>query len=612
MTGPQPADGAPDPRRPEDGVWRRTSARSLVVAPLRSAVDMLPAILPMVLLALNSGGVGALLLVPAAVLPVVVAVLTWWMTSYRVTSEQFQVRRGVLRRTTLTANLPRIRTVDLSASLLRRLLRLVDLEVSTGADHAIKLTGLLAADAHALRRTLLAHSALAGTTSIADQRQAGPVLEEPATQDPSATQESAGSARRESATQGSASSAVRELARFETSWLILAPLTLSGVAAVGAALAFLAQFGERWAVRTWLWDAAIGAWDSASRMHPLVAFGQASVAALVVVSVLSLISYALRFWGYRLTARDDGTLRVTRGLLTTYHTSLEERRLRGAVLERPLLLRLGQGARARALITGASEGESGSNRASDLLCPPAPRQIAERVIADVLGTEAAMRCALVRHGAAAARRRYTRAAAGAVVLLAVLWVVLAWRGGPPWLFALAALVLPLSPLLAEGRRRELGHALTEDHLVASEGIFPAARSMLRRPAIIGWTLHASWFQRRAGLVTLEATMAAKGGAVRILDVPRPLAVALIAAASPGLVTRYLAPGRTGPAADTPPDTPADSPGDAAGDAPAGATNDASAGATNDAPAGATNDAPAGAADPPGPAAGLIPRAGEGT
>ena len=41
-----------------------------------------------------------------------------------------------------------------------------------------------------------------------------------------------------------------------------------------------------------------------------------------------------------------------------------------------------------------------------------------------------------------------------------------------------------------------------------------------------------------------------------------------------------------------------------GDAPAGATNDASAGATN--------EAPAGAAGPPGPAAGLMPRAGEGT
>lgn len=543
MTGPQPAEGAPDagrpgdlapdPGRPGDGVWRRTSARSLVVAPLRSAVDMLPAILPMVVLAFNSGGAGALFLIPAAVLPVVVAVLTWWMTAYRVTSEQFQVRRGVLRRATLTANLPRIRTVDLSASLLRRLLRLVDLEVSTGADHPIKLTGLLSADGHALRRMLLVHSGQAGRPRMADASPVDPVPEDlDPPHVPEATQEAPDPA------------SVRELARFETSWLALAPLTLSGVAAVGAALAFLSQFGERWAVRAWLWDAATGAWDSASRMHPVVALGQASVAAVVVVSVLSLISYALRFWGYQLTARDDGTLRVTRGLLTTYHTSVEERRLRGAVLERPLLLRAGRGARARALITGASEGESGSSRASDLLCPPAPQRIAEGVIADVLGTEAAMRCALVRHGAAAARRRYTRAAAGAVALLAVLWVVLAWRGGPPWTFALAALVLPLSPLLAEGRRRELGHALTEDHLVASEGIFPAARSMLRRPAIIGWTLHASWFQRRAGLVTLEATMAAKGGAVRILDVPRPLAVELIAAASPGLVERYLTPGRT--------------------------------------------------------------------
>ncbi len=527
----------PDPlsARPSEAVWRRPSARSLVVAPLRSAVDTLPAILPMLVLAFNAGGAGRLLLIPAALLPVLVAVLAWWMTGYRVTSEQFQVRRGVLRRVTLTANLPRIRTVDLSASPLRRVLGLVDLEVSTGADQAISLTGLLASDGHALRRTLLAHS----------ERTPSGAAQEPVTgrEAPSRAEEeepvAATSGDPVAGSKGDPAPVVHELARFRPSWLALAPLTLSGVAMVGAALAFLTQFGEGWALRAWLWDAATDAWDSAQRMHPVVAFGQASVAALVVISLLSLISYALRYWGFRLTRRSDGTLRVARGLLTTYQTSLEERRIRGAVLERPLLVRLGRGARARALITGASEGEGGSSRSSDLLCPPAPARVAEGVIADVLGTDEAMRCALVRHGAAAARRRYTRAAGGALALLAVLWIALAWRGGPPWLFGVTALVLPLSPLLAEGRRRELGHALTRDHLVASEGVLPAARNMLRRPAIIGWAMHASWFQRRAGLVTLEATVAAKGGAVRILDVPRPLAVALIAAATPGLVDRYL-------------------------------------------------------------------------
>lgn len=531
MTGaPSPAGPPPPAAGVGDLTWRRASARSLLVAPLRSAVDMLPAILPMLLVAFNAGGAGRLLLVPAAALPVLVAVLRWWATGYRVTGDQFQVRRGVLRRATLTANLPRIRTVDISASPLRRLLGLADLEVSTGADQAIAVQGLPAPDAHALRRLLLAHSALARTSPAADADAAPPCVPAEWEDPPEAAE-----------LEDPRGRAVRELARFHPSWLALAPLTLSGVAAVGAALAFLAQFGEGLAFRAWLWDAAEGVWDSAQGMHPVVAAGQAGLAAVVVIALLSLITYVLRFWGYRLSRRDDGTLQVTRGLLTTYQTSLEERRIRGAVLERPLLVRLGGGARARALITGASEGGEGSSRASDLLCPPAPRGIAEGVIADVLGTDEAMRAALVRHGAAAARRRFTRAVGGAVLLVTILWVVLAWRGAPTWLFGIAALPLALSPLLAEGRRRELGHALTPAHLVACEGMLPTRRSMLRRPAIIGWTLHASWFQRRAGLVTLEATVAAKDGAVRILDVPRPLAVALVAEATPGLVDRYLTP-----------------------------------------------------------------------
>jgi putative membrane protein len=63
--------------------------------------------------------------------------------------------------------------------------------------------------------------------------------------------------------------------------------------------------------------------------------------------------------------------------------------------------------------------------------------------------------------------------------------------------------------------------------------------VLQRGGIIGWNLHQSWFQRRAGLVTLVATTAAGRQAYEILDVPEPVAVALAAETVPGLVGQFL-------------------------------------------------------------------------
>jgi putative membrane protein len=63
---------------------------------------------------------------------------------------------------------------------------------------------------------------------------------------------------------------------------------------------------------------------------------------------------------------------------------------------------------------------------------------------------------------------------------------------------------------------------------------------VQRTGIIGWNLQQSWFQRRAGLVTLVATTAAGGQAYAALDIPESLAIALAHDAVPGLVEPFLA------------------------------------------------------------------------
>ncbi len=63
--------------------------------------------------------------------------------------------------------------------------------------------------------------------------------------------------------------------------------------------------------------------------------------------------------------------------------------------------------------------------------------------------------------------------------------------------------------------------------------------MLACDGIIGWNLEQSFFQRRAGLVTLVATMAAGRQRYAVQDIPLEDAVRLADRAMPGLLTPFL-------------------------------------------------------------------------
>ena len=104
----------------------------------------------------------------------------------------------------------------------------------------------------------------------------------------------------------------------------------------------------------------------------------------------------------------------------------------------------------------------------------------------------------------------------------------------------ALLTLPIGLALAADRYRRLGHGLTDGYLVVRSGTLRGRRDVLQRSGIIGWNVQQSWFQRRAGLVTLVATTAAGQQAYAAFDVPEAMAVALADAAVPGLVSPFLA------------------------------------------------------------------------
>jgi putative membrane protein len=229
---------------------------------------------------------------------------------------------------------------------------------------------------------------------------------------------------------------------------------------------------------------------------------------------------------------------VTRGLITTRSITIEERRLHGAEISEPLLLRWVAGARLIAIATGLRVG-LGAERGGSLLVPPAPRAEVQRVAAEVIGDPAPMTCPLVEHGTRARIRRHTRALAGWALLAAALAIIHWVAGGPSWLLAVALIVLPVAAALAVDRYRSLGHAIADASLVVRSGSLVRRRCVVSAEGIIGWNLERSLFQRRAGLATLTATTAAGQQHYDVQDVELGEALRVAEQLLPGLAGPFL-------------------------------------------------------------------------
>ncbi len=132
--------------------------------------------------------------------------------------------------------------------------------------------------------------------------------------------------------------------------------------------------------------------------------------ALVGWLIISIGGYVVQWFGLRLT-REHGSLHLTAGLFTTKSVSVEETRVRGLVLDEPLLLRIVGGAELSTLSTGVENG------VTEIL-PPAPVAVARRVGADVLPGAEPLDVSMQRHGRHARRRSYI----GSLYLPAILIV----------------------------------------------------------------------------------------------------------------------------------------------------------------------------------------------
>ncbi|ROQ31625.1 putative membrane protein [Streptomyces sp. PanSC19] len=489
--------------------WRRLDPRTLIAGAVVLCGVAGGAALPAVA-GLSSGGSlrqAFVWVLSGVVLLVLVGTVADWVrlrrTRYRVGPERVDLHTGLLLLKHRSLARERIRSVDLTANPLQRVLGLVKVRIGTGentlaGESTLELDLVTRVEGERLRRELLGRTAAAGEPDHDGV-----------------------------------------LAALDPRWIRYAPVSFLapalGGAAAGAVLQVSDWFGAQAEVVDWIGDR----FRNTSLTWTIVDLVLLATAA-GTVGALGL--WIEMWWNYRLEREPGGTLRVRRGLFTARSVTLEERRLRGIELVEPLGVRLFGAARVDAVATGLAEDDEDKHADLKNLLPAAPRERAERVAALVLREpEPPTATPLAAHPRAARVRRLRWAAwgvLGPVALLAALGPLLT----PVLLYVAAgwALVLgPVAVLLALDAYRALGHGVGGGFLVARSGTVRRTTVALQRSGVIGWTVRQSYFQRRAGLLTVTATTAAGAGAYAVRDAGEGQGLAFAAEAVPGLLTPFL-------------------------------------------------------------------------
>ncbi|MFD3522915.1 PH domain-containing protein [Streptomyces sp. NPDC058653] len=495
---------------PEEG-WRRLDKRTLLVTAAVMSGVAGGAGVPAAIGLAGGMGVGRALawVLPAALLLIAGGTgadyVRWRRTRYRIGTDRAELHTGLLLVKRRSLGRERIRTVDLTANPLLRILGLVKVRIGTGehtgGESTLELDPVTRAEGELLRTELLGRA--------------------PAGADAGAHPEGM-------------------LSVLDPGWIRYAPLSfvapLMGGAAAGGVMQVGEWFGVQHEVLVWIGDRFR---DTSILVTVVVLLA----AALLAGVVGSLGLWVEMWWNYRLEREPGGTLRVRRGLFTSRSVSIEERRLRGVELVEPIGVRLVGAARVDAVATGLTQDDDDKHTDLKTLLPAAPKAVADEVAARVLReTSSPTSAAGLTPHPLAARGRRLRWAVGAALVPVLVLVVLGLLVSDvmlPIAAACGVVLVPIAVALGLDAYRSLGHGLSGEYLIARSGTVRRSTVALQRGGVIGWTVKQSYFQRRAGLVTLTATTAAGEGAYHVRDAAEGEGLGFAGEAVPGLLERFL-------------------------------------------------------------------------
>ncbi|MFC4536429.1 PH domain-containing protein [Sphaerisporangium dianthi] len=451
------------------------------------------------------------------------AAVRWATFTFQIAGDRLELTRSLVSRSVRTIPLDRVRGVDVTTPLMHRLLGLAVVRIDTGAGGSDKqegeLNGLPLADAVRLREVLLRRSRAVrrgGATAEASTGIAGTGGTWGGTARPDADPASVRAYR-------SGAEAEHVYAQVPWRWLLYGPLSgaflFTPFVLLGGAIGLVFQWGgefglsERSAISVgeWLWH------------HPILLVLVAA-ALVLMMPVAGAVMYTVLNWHFTLRRRGS-SLVAERGLITRRSVALEHDRIRGYEIADGVLERPAKVARLWAIVTGL-----GDSRTRGQLLPVAPRDFAVRTAAEAIGPfEAPLR----PHPPKALQRRHFRAVAPGVAV-AVAAFLLGWSV----VCVLGLIVAALGVPLAFDRYRSLGHAYDGARLSMRSGSLPRSQAVVERRAVVGWTLRQTWFQRRAGVLTVIAGVGAGSGGYSAIDTGEEQGVRFAAEVTPDWIARF--------------------------------------------------------------------------
>ncbi|HEX2144392.1 MAG TPA: PH domain-containing protein [Glycomyces sp.] len=403
------------------------------------------------------------------------------VTRYRVTDTRVEMVSGILFKRRRSLARERIRSVDLAANPLERMFRLTKVKVGTGEtgsgsgsanEQTLTLDSVHRTEADRLRGELLRR----GTAEI------GPDGEQ-------------------------------RLATWEPGWLGYAPLSFLTPTLAGAAVGVVFQVAD------WFGKGGLPVEITADLVEAHGAWtvlGLGLVGLLLIGAIASLAIQGEAWWGHRLDRELGGTLRVRRGLMVARSLSLEEERIRGIEIVEPLGVRTAGAGRLDVVAIGLKTDQDGSDLST--LVPAAPLDHTLAAAEAVIGP---VETDLTPHPKTARTRRLRWAAITVLVLVGTAVAVHLLWSLPALLSAGVLLAAVLGSAFAGWTAfdsyKSLGHSANRGYLVSRRGSTRRATVHLDRSGIIGWRITQSVFQKRMGLMTLDATTAAGKGHYAVID-----------------------------------------------------------------------------------------------
>ncbi|MCC7018359.1 MAG: PH domain-containing protein [Ardenticatenales bacterium] len=437
-------------------------------------------------------------LVPFFGISLVAEVVGYARYRYRMAPEELIIEEGLLSRSVRTIPYARIQNVDTVQNVLHRLLGVAEVRIETasgqGAEATMRVLGL--GEVEALRRFVMA-------------RRGGAPIDVPPAQPAPIVQ------------LGPLEIIAHGLTRNQRAALFFA------VIGIGLNAVQWSGVGSDWwehvaPANVIGWYGRLFRLDELGLVWLAVAMGIALLAALVaVLTVIGALWTAAQLWHFTLT-RDGEDLRARYGLFTRHVATIPRFRIQSvAIWDSPFYRWLDRIAVSVETAGGGKPGEGNAAGKRTWLAPIWPRERLDALLAEVQpGFDAgALAWRGVHPGAAGRMRRrgWFVTALVASGLAAIGWAAVPFARwlGPAALIVLGGWTVLDAPRTAAG----LGWALTGDVFAVRNGWIRRTVAFARLGKIQSVSLHASPFDRRAGMASVRIDTAGRTDGEHALVVP---------------------------------------------------------------------------------------------